>query len=122
MAPDLKAAVASKEGAVYGIYRAPKGDKVTPESHFLREDRDEFLQKKRGDKKSFPTESFGVELGKNESLIGRVWANGGEETEADPAGNAQFARCALAKEFNISKITAIKDGDGVLEIGFGPTS
>ena len=58
----------------------------------------------RGDDKNFGTESYGIELAKDESAIGRVWASGRAETIDKPADDKQFARQQLAKDFNITKI------------------
>ena len=79
------------------------------------------MKSKRGDDKSFPSESYGIELEKNQSAIGRVWATGTAELVSKPGDDAGFARQALAKEFGINKITAEAKDGGVLEIGFGPT-
>ena len=59
----------------------------------------------RGDDKNFGSESYGIELAKNESAIGRVWAGGSAETIDRPANDKQFARQQLAKGFNEHYVT-----------------
>ena len=66
------------------------------------------MKSKRGDDKSFPSESYGIELEKDQSPIGRATGNATRDLE-------------IAKEFGINKITAEAKDGGVLEIGFGPT-
>ena len=80
-----------------------------------------FLKTLRGDDKNFGTESYGIELAKDESAIGRVWASGCAETIDRPADDKQFARQRLAKNFNITKICLKAFAGGVLELGFGAT-
>ncbi len=71
---------------------------------------------------AFPSESYGTELAKNQSAIGRVWATGVAELVSKPGDDAGFARQAHAKEFSINKITAEAKYGGVLECGYGPTA
>ncbi len=96
-AVDLR--VVDAEGAVYAIFWAAEGDKLTPMEHYVSS-RAAFSKSKRGDDKSFPSESYGIEL--------------------EATGNAT-RDLEIAKEFGINKITAEVKGGGVLEIGFGPT-
>ena len=91
--------VVDAEGAVYAIFWSAKGDKLTPTEHYISS-RAAFLKSKRGDDKSFPSESYGIEL--------------------EATGNAT-RDLEIAKEFGINKITAEAKDGGVLEIGFGPT-
>ncbi len=74
----------------------------------------------RGDDKNFGSESYGIELAKDESAIGPVWASGCAETIDKPGDDDQFARQQLAKDFNITKICLKAFAGGVLEWGFGP--
>ena len=120
-APNLKAVVEA-EGAVYAMFWAAKGDKITPTEHYISATRAAYLKNKRGDDKSFPSESYGTSLAKNQSAIGRVWATGTAEIVSKPAHDTGFARQALALEFGINKITAEAKDGGVLEVGFGPTA
>ena len=92
---------------MYAIFWSAKGDKLTPTEHYISS-RAAFLKSKRGDDRSFPSQSDGVELEKNQSPIGRATGNATRDLE-------------IAKEFGINKITAEAKGGGVLEIGFGPT-
>ena len=66
-------------------------------------------------------ESYGIELAKDESAIGRVWTGGRAETVDKPADDWQFAHQQLAKDFNITKIYLKAFAGGVLEWGFGAT-
>jgi len=120
-APNLKAVVEA-EGAVYAMFWAAKGDKITPTEHYISATRAAYLKNKRGDDKSFPSESYGTSLSKNQSAIGRVWATGAAEIVSKPAHDTGFARQELALEFGINKITAEASEGGVLEVGFGPTA
>jgi len=70
---------------------------VTPE-------RATYLETKRGDDKNFACESYGTQLAKNESAVGRVWASGSAEAIDKPGDEQQFACQQLAKDFNITKI------------------
>ncbi len=121
-AADLQATLEA-EGAVYAMFWSPtaSGDKVTPTDHYVAPARAAYLKEKRGDDRSFPKDSYGVELAKDQSAIGRVWASGGAETVNNPGDDAGFARQALAKEFNIKKISMKAQDGGVLEWGHGPT-
>ncbi len=78
-----------------------------PSEHYISSARAAYLKPKRGDDKSFPSESYGIELEKNQSPIGRATGNATRDLE-------------IAKEFGVNKITAEAKGGGVLEIGFGP--
>ncbi len=122
MAVDLKA-VQEAEGSAYAMFWSPtaSGDKVTPTEHYIAPERAAYLKAKRGDDQSFPSKSYGVELAKEQSAIGRVWASGNSETVNNPGDDTGFARQAIAKEFNIMKITMKAQGGGVLEVGYGPT-
>ncbi len=66
------------------------------------------MKSKRGDDKSFPSESYGIELEKNQSAIGRVWATGTAELVSKPGDDAGFAHRALAKEFGIRSVQGNK--------------
>ena len=116
-APNLRAAVEA-ETAVYAVFWAAKGNKITPSEHYISTARAAYLKNKRGDDKSFPSESYGTLLAKNQSAIGRVWATGNAEIVRKPAHDPGFARQALALEFGINKITAEASEGGVLEVGF----
>jgi len=112
--------VVENEGAAYGLLWSVKGDKITPTEHYVTPERRAFLKTQRGDDKNFGSESYGIELAKNESAIGRVWANGGAEVVDKPGDDQQFARQQLAKDFKITKISLKACAGGVLEWGYGP--
>ena len=103
------------------MFWSVKGDKITPVEHYVTPERATYLKILRGDDKNFGSESYGIELAKNESAIGRVWASGRAETVDKPGDDNQFARQQLAKDFNITKIYLKAFAGGVLEWGFGPT-
>ena len=98
-----------------------KGDKITPVEHYVTPERATYLKILRGDDKNFGSESYGIELAKNESAIGRVWASGSVGVMDRPADDRQFAHQQLAKDFNITKIYLKAFAGGVLEWGFGAT-
>jgi hypothetical protein len=114
--------VVDAEGCAYAIFWSVKSGKITPSAHYISPARAAYLKSKRGDDKSFPSESYGTELAKNQSTIGRVWATGVAELVSKPGDDAGFARQGLAKEFGINKITAEAKYGGVLECGYGPTA
>jgi len=68
-----------------------------------------YLKTLCGDDKNFGSASYGIELAKDESAIGRVWASGRAEIIN------QFTRQQLAKDFNITKICLKAFAGGVLE-------
>ena len=92
-----------------------RGDKITPTDHYVTPERRAYLKTQRGDDKNFGSESYGIELAKNESAIGRVWASGRAETIDKPGDDKQFARQQLAKDFKITKISLKAFAGGVLE-------
>ena len=110
-----------EEGAAYALFWSVKGDKITPTEHYVTPERAAFLKTLRGDDKNFGSGSYGFELTKNESAIGRVWESGRAATIDKPGENSQFARQQLAKDFNITKICLKAFAGGVLEWGFGAT-
>ena len=106
-AVDLRGVVEA-EGAVFAIFWSAKGDKLTPTGHYVSPARAAFLGSKRGDGGSVPSESCGIELGKNQGPIGHTTGNATRDLET-------------MTEFGINKITTKAKDGGVLEIGFGPT-
>ncbi len=66
-------------------------------------------------RQEFPSESRGIELGKNQSITGVA------ELVNKPGDDAGFAHQAIAKEFGVNKITAEAKYGGVLECGYWPT-
>ena len=60
-------------------------------------------------RQEFPSESRGIELGKNQSITGVA------ESVDKPGDDAGFTHQALAKEFDINKITVEAKYGGVLE-------
>ena len=64
--------VVEDEGASYALLWSVKGDKITPVEHYVTPERRAYLKKTlRGDDKNFGSESYGIELAKNESAVGR---------------------------------------------------
>ena len=106
-AVDLRGVVEA-EGAVFAIFWSAKDDKLTPTGHYVSPARAAFLGSKRGDGGSVPSESCGIELGKNQGPIGHTTGNATRDLET-------------MTEFGINKITTKAKDGGVLEIGFGPT-
>ncbi len=113
--------IVEDEGAAYGLLWSVEGAKITPTEHYATPGRAAYLRTLRGDDKNFGTESYGIELAKNESAVGRVWASGHDETVDKPANDKQFARQQLAEDFNITKICLEHFAGGVLEFGFAAT-
>ncbi len=113
--------VVEDAGAAYALVWSVKGDKITPVEHYLTPERRAYSKTLRGDDKNSGSESYGVELAKNKTVIGRVWASARVETIDKPGDDNQFARQRLAKEFNITKIYLEARPGAVLEWGLGPT-
>ena len=97
-----------------------KGNRATPVEHYAIPERTRNGKTLCGDDKNFCSESCGIELAKNESAIGRVWARGGADILDKPADDNPFAHQQLAKDFNITKICLEAQPGGVLEWGYGP--
>ena len=76
------------EGAAYALLWSVKGDKITPTEHYVTPERAAFLKTLRGDDKNFGSGSYGFELTKNESAIGRVWESGRAATIDKPCENS----------------------------------
>lgn len=117
---ELKTAFNS--GAVSCIFWQRRGDFFEVAADYVVPERAFALEQKRGDKKTFASESRKFKLPADGSGYVATAARSGKAfTIADAKSDPKLLRHEIAKEFNMGEVHVVPCKDGVLEYGVAPT-
>merc|ERR1712183_716022 len=107
-------------GATHAIFWWQKSDNFEVGASYVLPERVRALKSKRGDDKTYTSESLSLKIPvDSQGPVATAARSGKESVLEDPAANRFFKRAALAKEFNVGNCHFVPCRDGVLEYGTG---